>query len=138
MDIDQKQEEIKNNIYEYLKQGMYKKDAAKMAGIDESTLYRWIDSDASFASRVEVSILEYKHSLLKIINSCAEKDGRLALEVLRRRFPDTEIVEREENEMNGQRIADLLLKMNASIYERDTTKVLLEDNSEVISPEQFS
>ena len=80
-------EEKKNKIYDYLKEGMHKKDCASMVGIDESTFYRWIESDASFASRVEAGILEYKHSLVKNVNISAVKDGRLALEVLKRRFP---------------------------------------------------
>ena len=52
MDNDLKRDKVKEDIYTYLKQGMYKKDAAVMAGVDESTLFRWIKEDASFASRV--------------------------------------------------------------------------------------
>lgn len=66
---------------------MSKKDSALMVGIDESTFYRWIYSDASFASRVEASILEYKHTLVNNVNTIAVNDDRLALEVLKRRFP---------------------------------------------------
>jgi hypothetical protein len=84
---NQIKETKKNNIYDYLKQGMCKKDSAQMVGIDESTFYRWIESDTSFASRVEASILEYKHTLIRNVTTCAEKDGRLALEILKRKFP---------------------------------------------------
>lgn len=79
--------EIKNKIYEYLKEGMHRKDAANMAGISEATFYRWLESDESFKSRIEANILEYKRSLIHCVNTCAIKDGRLALEVLKRRFP---------------------------------------------------
>lgn len=84
---NQIKETKKNNIYNYLKQGMSKKDSAQMVGIDESTFYRWVELDASFASRVEASVLEYKLTLVKNVNINAVKDGRLALEVLKRRFP---------------------------------------------------
>lgn len=79
---------MKNKICEYIKAGMHRKDAAVMAGISEATFYRWIESDESFKSRIEASLLEYKHSLIKCVNTCAIKDGRLALEVLKRRFPN--------------------------------------------------
>jgi hypothetical protein len=88
MNSDPKRDKTKEDICNYLKQGLLKKDASVMAGIDESTLYRWMNDDASFASRVEASVLEYKHSLIKYVNTSAVNDGRLALEVLRRRFPD--------------------------------------------------
>jgi len=78
---------VKENICSYLKEGLFKKDSAIMAGISEATLYRWLEEDESFKSRVEASILEYKRTLIKNMTVCAEKDGRLALEVLKRRFP---------------------------------------------------
>lgn len=86
-DENEKKEETKNKIYEYLKEGMFKKDAAIMAGISEATFYRWVEEDESFESHIEASILEFKHSLMKNVNASAVKDGRLALEVLKRRFP---------------------------------------------------
>jgi hypothetical protein len=58
-----------------------------MAGISEATFYRWIEEDESFESLVEASILDYKHTLVKNLTDNAVKDGRLALEVLKRRFP---------------------------------------------------
>jgi transposase len=83
---NQIKEQKKNMIYDYLRQGMSKKDAAIMSGISEATFYRWLE-DESFESRVEASILEYKHTLVKNVNISTEKDGRLALEVLKRRYP---------------------------------------------------
>lgn len=87
MDKEEKIDEIKKDICDFLKEGITKKDAAIMAGISEATFYRWIEENESFKSRVEASILEYKHTLIKNVNTCAEKDGRLALEVLSRRYP---------------------------------------------------
>ncbi|MDP2649669.1 MAG: hypothetical protein Q8P10_02385 [bacterium] len=113
MEDAQKKEETKNRIYDYLKQGLHKKDSAVLAGISEATLYRWIEEDESFESRVEASILEYKHTLIKNINICAEKDGRLALEVLRRRFPEIDAKKDEEEEQgrSAKQVADLLQKI---------------------------
>lgn len=115
MDEDQRKEEIKNLIYNYLTDGMFKKDAALMVGIDESTFYRWMQSDASFASRVEASILEYKHTLIRNVNACAIKDGKLALEILKRRFPsDWNVKSNEEvdnSETSTREVAELLQKI---------------------------
>lgn len=100
---------VKEIICSYLREGMFKKDSAVMAGISEATLYRWLEEDESFKSRVEASILEYKRTLIKNVSTCAEKDGKLALEVLKRRFPDDWIDRKiNENSRDIQRIADLL------------------------------
>lgn len=77
----------KEMICRYLKEGLHKKDAAIMAGVSEPTLYRWLEGDESFKSQVEASVLEYKRSIINNLTRSTEKDGRLALEVLRRRFP---------------------------------------------------
>lgn len=116
MNEEKKKEEIKTRIYSYLKEGMYKKDSSILAGISEATFYRWVDEDESFESRVEASILEYKHTLVKRINACAEKDGRLALEVLRRRFPEVDNAseEREEHERGIKQIAETLQQIYLS------------------------
>jgi len=82
-----KNERVRNNICEYLKEGSFKKDAAKMSGINESTLYRWMQKDASFASQVEANILEFKYSLIKNMNKYAMKNGMFALKILERRWP---------------------------------------------------
>lgn len=116
MDENQQNASIKTVICGYLKEGMFKKDAAIMAGISEATFYRWIEEDESFKSQVEASILGYKHTLIKNITTCAAKDGKLALEVLRRRFPkewdgkrDFEADGRYEG--STRQVADLLQKI---------------------------
>ncbi len=67
----------KELIYKHLQEGMFKKDAANLAGIDESSFYRWIKADASFASRVQISILKYKRNLIQAVNHGAVKNGSL-------------------------------------------------------------
>lgn len=86
MDTDLKKEKIKEDIFAYLKQGMFKKDASKMAGISEDTYLRWYKEDADFADRVEASILEYKHSLIKNLTQASITNPRIALEILRTRW----------------------------------------------------
>lgn len=113
MEEKSKKEKIKQSILNYLREGMFKKDSAAMSGIDESTLYRWIEKDASFASQVEASILKYKHSLIQILNTQAEKNGMLALQILKTRWyrewgvaQSTE--QSEEDARSLKRIADSL------------------------------
>lgn len=115
MEENKKQNTIKEVIYNHLREGMCKKDSAIMAGISEATFYRWVSEDDSFDSRVEANILEYKHSLIKKVNIAADKDGRLALEVLSRRFPrewgQNNRIDDNENENSIQAIADMLQKV---------------------------
>lgn len=80
--------DTQNLICTYLTQGMSKKDSAQLSGINESTFYRWIKSDASFASRVQISVLQYKRNLIKALNINSVKNGNVALEILRTRWPD--------------------------------------------------
>ena len=108
--------DIKENIFNYLRQGMFKKDASVMAGISEATFYRWIEDDESFKSRVEASILLYKRSLIENMNTYAEKNGMLALKILQLRWPnewgDHSITENsKEGETSSEKIAELLLKI---------------------------
>jgi transposase-like protein len=105
----------KQLILSYLEEGLLKKDAAALAGINESTFYRWVESDASFASQVQVSVLKYKRSLIQDINTSTKKDGRLALEILRRRWPNDGF-EEDDTQRSTKRIAELV----QAIYDRHT------------------
>jgi len=81
-------EETINQICQFLEDGMLQKDAAILSGISEKTFYEWKKENVSFVSRVEASITRYKEKLIKIVNVSSIKDGKLALEVLARRWPD--------------------------------------------------
>jgi len=108
---------IKENICNYIREGMFKKDSAIMAGISEATFYRWIEEDESFESLVEASVMEYKRTLIKNITNCAEKDGRLALEVLKRRYPKewgdnaTTLTNSQDLSKERKNVAELLEKI---------------------------
>ncbi len=87
MNRNSKKEIIKEAVCANLRQGMIKKDAAKIAGISEKTFYRWVAEDDSFDSRVEANIIDYKQTLIKLINFHAMKNGMIALKILETRFP---------------------------------------------------
>lgn len=128
MDTDLKKVKVKEDICTNLKQGLFKKDAARMAGISEDTYLRWYKEDAGFADKVEASILEYKQSLIKNLNIQAEKNGMLALKILQWRFPkDWAEPQREENEerrADTKRVADAL---QALLNEPDEEETAIKD-----------
>lgn len=67
---------------------MSQKDSALLAGISEDTFYAWRKEKSEFSESVERAILRYKQGLVSKVNSYAFKDGRLALEVLSRKWPN--------------------------------------------------
>jgi hypothetical protein len=79
---------VKDNICDYLEEGMWKKDAAELAGITERTFYRWCEEDVSFVSRVQLSILKYKRNLIKVINLGSIKKPEVAIRVMEQRWPE--------------------------------------------------
>ena len=85
---EQRIKETKKVILQKIENGMTLKDAAALAGIDESTLHRWKQKDASFASQILKAKIRYKEKLISIVNVRSVKDGKLALDVLARRWPD--------------------------------------------------
>ena len=88
MDKNQRKEKIKEDIFNYLEQGMFEKDAAELSGIDRTTMWRWKEEDATFATRVEASIVKYKRKLIHIINMGCVKNPSIALKILRIRWPE--------------------------------------------------
>lgn len=118
MDENQKTNEIKNTICSYLIEGMFKKDAAVMAGISEATFYRWVEEDESFKSRVEAGVLEYKHTLIKNVNAAAVVNGRLAFEILTRRFSNDWNInsnsDKEAEEGRGTKTSGRVITTNTS------------------------
>lgn len=131
MDIDLKRDEIKEKICNYLTQGMFKKDASKMAGISEDTYLRWYKENADFADKVEASILKYKQSLINTLNVASVDNPRIALEILRTRWAKEwspkyfHNEEKDEMRESMDRVANTLQK-------------ILEDNGDTHPQEQFS
>lgn len=92
-------EQTVQEIRRQLEEGMLQKDAARLAGITEETFYNWQrekkadgipnpEYHPEFSELVERAITVYKQKLIKVVNFNSLKDGRLALEVLARRWPD--------------------------------------------------
>lgn len=77
-----------NLIQLKLKEGCTKKQAAVLAGIDESTFYDWVSSKPKFSQSVEQAIEEYKEKLIKVINVGSISKPMVALTVLARRWPE--------------------------------------------------
>lgn len=139
MEIEERNKLIRMHICEFLLEGMCKRDAARMAGISEDTLMRWYKLDADFAEDVEASILAYKRSLIQKVNNCAVTNGKLALEILRIRWPQewdiTRKIQHEAtNTTTTKEIADMLQAMLREGRESqkaiDETSVLQNGTSE--------
>ena len=81
-------EEIIKAICQKLENGLIEKDAAILSGIGESTYYEWKNEKQNFRSRVEAALAIYREKLIKIVNYHSIKDGKLALDILARRWPE--------------------------------------------------
>lgn len=85
-----KDEEIaltKKKILLNLEVGMNKIDSALLEGISKASMYRWMDEDKTFKTDVKKSIINYKKTLVKSVATGAKRDGKLALDVLERKYP---------------------------------------------------
>lgn len=78
----------KLKICKYLEEGLSFKDSCISAGITERTGHRWKNEDVSFVSQVEASITKYKEKLIRCVNQGALTNAKIALEVLKIRWPD--------------------------------------------------
>lgn len=76
-----------NNICKNLERGLSQKDSALLVGISEDTFYDWKLKKPEFSESVERAIVKYKQRLITQVNLYSIKDGRLALEVLSRKWP---------------------------------------------------
>lgn len=74
-------------ICTFLEEGLSQKDASRLSGISESTLYEWISTKSELSESVELANLKYKQKLLTYANVYAMEDGKLALEILARKWP---------------------------------------------------
>lgn len=79
--------ETKDKILKSLSEGAWKRDAAEMAGISHDTFYRWCKEDLTFLTQVKAAILEYKHTLIKVMTLGSIKDWKAAAEILKTRWP---------------------------------------------------
>ncbi len=85
----------KGRIVKYLEQGLVFKEACIITGVGESTGHRYKSTDESFKSQCEAAVAKYYEKLIKCVNQSALKDGKLALEVLKIRFPEVWDIKRK-------------------------------------------
>lgn len=79
---------VVKEIAGYIEEGLSKKDAALLAGISESTFYEWWNAKPEFLESVTLAVTKYKRQLVNMLRIQAAQNGKLALEVLARRWPE--------------------------------------------------
>jgi len=124
-------EDIVDSICAYLEHGLVQKDAAILSGIDEATFYRWIKDHASFASKVELALSAYKEKLIRLVHFHAASDGKLAFEILARRWPEqygptARFWVPEQKETGHDRVQQLM-----DIINKNTTEEVVVEGEEV-------
>lgn len=77
-----------DNICKLLEEGCLQKQSAILSGVGETTFYEWMKVKPKFRESVERAIETYKQKLIKLVNAHSITDGRLAIDMLERRFPD--------------------------------------------------
>lgn len=76
-------EETKQN----LENGVPEEDTGPLSGYSRTTYFRWKKEIPEFEEFVEKAILTYKKKLINAMNLGTIKDGKLALEILKTRWP---------------------------------------------------
>lgn len=79
--------ETVERICAVLAEGNTRRTAAAIAGIDETTLWRWMNRHAEFAERVKTAEQEAVRRNVAIIQRAAEKSWQAAAWWLERRYP---------------------------------------------------
>jgi len=79
--------ELLLKICSTLETGTQEKDAGPLCGISERTYFYWKNKYSEFKSKTELSILKHKQKLIHYINLGAGKDPKIALEILKIRWP---------------------------------------------------
>lgn len=72
-----------------LESGLSIRGSALSCGLSESCVYRWRDTDPAFEELVQSAMAESEHRLVGLALEGAKKDGRIALMMLERRFPES-------------------------------------------------
>jgi hypothetical protein len=80
--------DIREAVVTVLRAGNTRKAAAAYAGVDETTFYRWVDRDATFASAVRKAEADAQVRNVALIQRAAESTWQAAAWWLERRFPE--------------------------------------------------
>lgn len=82
-----KEDPVVKQILQDLELGVWEKDAGPLAGISEATYFNWKKQWPDFREDCRKAVLNYKRKLIQAVNIGAVKDGRVAIETLRTRWP---------------------------------------------------
>lgn len=74
--------EVADKIVEAVREGCNRRDAARVVGVDESTLYRWMQDNEEFRSRLHDADAEIITKLEKTVIRAAITDWKPALAAL--------------------------------------------------------
>jgi hypothetical protein len=75
-------------LLDLLRSGMSRVGACRACGLGESSLYMKMDQNQEFRARVQAAESESEAELLEMAKANAKKDGRVAIQLLERRFPE--------------------------------------------------
>jgi hypothetical protein len=76
-------------LKELLESGMSLRGATRACGMCESLIYKWREADPLIDQMVTQAMAESERKLVELAMEGARKDGRIALMMLERRFPDS-------------------------------------------------
>lgn len=95
-------------ILDAIKSGMTQKDAASLAGVDETTVIRWKKTDASFANLMVQKEIEFKQSNVEIIRKAATSGiWTAAAWFLERKYPSEFAVKQDITDDAKKKIEEL-------------------------------
>ena len=107
-------------ILDAIASGMTQRDAAKLSGVSEDTLCNWKRNNSDFSEQMERKSIEYKQSLVQIINKAAITNWKAAVWILqhrwKREFSDDRMTDKEmvkdfpDYDFNMQAITDRVLE----------------------------
>lgn len=93
--------------------------ASHAVGLCESTIYRWRQDNPEIEQAVQSAIAKSEKQLVELALEGAKKDGRIALMMLERRFPDSWSKHSEHRHLHAHTGTDVLSVLTASREARD-------------------
>jgi hypothetical protein len=85
--LNDKYKDALDGIEKDIQNGVFEKDACILNGVSETTYFRWKKEIPEFRERMDKAVLNYKKKIIQTVNVNSVKSGKVALEVLRTRWP---------------------------------------------------
>src|SRR5688572_5001872 len=102
-----------------LESGMSLSGASRACGMCESLIYKWREADPAIDVMVQEAVAESERKLVELAMEGARKDGRIALMMLERRFPESWSKRQEYVHAHAHGDAGMLAQLVAQRKERD-------------------